>query len=130
MWTCPSCRTPNAADAVVCRSCERHRDDQIATGPAEAATPDAPAVGRVGDYSAIEEKVRRVRLRSDEIARWSRILGVIAFIATIVFSVAIASLNMKVGERSLANMIGWAIEVGLAAAVIGMVVGMVGGVAV
>jgi hypothetical protein len=129
MWNCPSCRTGNAAAALVCRSCERVREGQIAAEPLEAAEVAAPANERLGDYSVLKQKVRRMRLRKDLILRWSRIIGLATFLTTIVLIVILGFPHLK-SQKSLADVFVEVAGIGLFAAVFGSVVGLVGGVAV
>jgi len=128
MWTCPSCRTTNGADAMVCPSCGRPREDQIATAVPGTLTgePDAP---HVGDYSTIEKKIHRMRLRKDLIFRWSRIIGLATFLTTIVLIVILVFPHLK-SQKSLTDVFAEVAGIALFAAVFGSVVGLVGGVAV
>ena len=89
----------------------------------------APPDERLGDYSVLEKKVRRMRLRKDLILRWSTIIGLTTFLTTIVLIVVLVFPHLK-SQKSLHDVFAEVAGIGLFAAVFGSVVGLVGGVAV
>src|SRR6266508_6650752 len=122
MWTCSSCRTANGADAMVCPSCGRPRENQIATAAPGVPTGE-PAAERVGDYSTIEKKIRRARIRRDVVNRWAWRCGLAAFITWLVLCVVFFPPGAAFGRLNDEEAIGFVIVFGLIAAAIGMAFG-------
>ena len=78
MRTCSRCGFAAAEADVACPSCGAPREGTSGLVPAPSDETDSAAP--VGDYSALEHKVRRSFLRRDAVARWGKIGAIAGFV--------------------------------------------------
>src|SRR5262249_10040708 len=78
MGTCSRCGFAAAEANATCPLCGAPREGTSGLATAPPAETDSAAP--VGDYSALEHKVRRSLLRRDAVTRWGKIGAIAGFV--------------------------------------------------
>lgn len=80
MKTCKQCRAEIVSEVDNCPACGSPLNtvSPLTSAPPPEAVPSAP----IGDYSALERKIRRARLRKDMVIQWAKVGGVIGLLGS------------------------------------------------